>query len=85
MTGVPPADDIWGGVPDARRVNIAELTPEQLEAHLSSYIDAKTAYEIVMKIDGSANDYATNMRRITEVMNGLTFGLGMAMKIILVV
>jgi hypothetical protein len=84
MTGVPPVDDIWGGVPDARRVNVSELTPEQLEAHLMSYIDAQTAHEIVMKIDGSATDYATNMRRITEVLNGLTFGLGMAMKIILV-
>lgn len=80
----PPLDGIWDNVPDAKRVDISKMTPEQLERHLETYIDEKKAYEIVMRIDGSASDYSTNMRRITQILDGIAFGFGMAMKIIIV-
>ncbi len=84
MTSVPPGN-IWQGVPEARRVNVSEMTDEQLDAFLATHIDESRAAEIVAKIDGSASDYVTNMQRVKTIMNGLTFGLGMAMKIIIVV
>ena len=85
MSGFPPpAGDIWDGVPDAKRVNISDMTQEQIEQHLTQYIDEKKAYEIVMRIDGSASEYSTNMRRIAQILDGIAFGFGMAMKIVIV-
>lgn len=75
------SDSVWDDVPEATEVDLTQLSPEQRTALLGEYIDEEKAATIVARIDGSASDYVTNMRRIDQIFGYLQFGLGGALKI----
>ena len=79
MSGTSMPD--WDSAPEAQEVDLTTLTEEQRIDLLKSHIDEGKARTIVQRIDGSAQDYVANMRRINQLVGYLQFGLGAALRI----
>lgn len=79
MTG-PQIPD-WDEAPEAQEVDLTQLSEPERQALLESHIDEEKARTICARIDGSAHDYVTNMKRINQIVGYIQFGLGTALRI----
>jgi len=76
-----PSIPDWDEVPEAKEVDLTQLSEAQRLALLESHIDESKARTICARIDGSAEDYVTNMKRINQIVGYIQFGLGTALRI----
>lgn len=75
----------WDSVPVVKEVDLTEISENDRLKLLTSHIDEDRARNIVQRIDGSAADYETNMKRIDQIVSYLHTGLGTALKIAAIV
>lgn len=71
----------WDEAPEAQEVDLTQMSEAQRLALLESHIDQEKARTICARIDGSAHDYVTNMKRINQIVGYIQFGLGTALRI----
>jgi len=71
----------WDDVPDAIEVDLTQLSEPDRMALLKNHIDEAKANQLIARMDGSAADYESNMRRINNVLGWLNFAMDGAIRV----
>jgi len=75
----------WGSAPSPIEVDLTQASPEKILELLKDHIDEESAKSLITRLEGSADDYERNIRRIQQMLTGIQSVLGAAIKIVAII
>ena len=75
----------WDSAPEPVETDLTNMDDAQVNELLKSHIDQNKARQLVQRLDGAADDYERNIKRIQSWLAGIQQAVGTAIKIATVV